>query len=185
MIITFTGHRPDKLGGYDFFSPLNNEIRKYFGNFLNKYIRNYTNIQFITGGAIGFDQMAFHICKILRDDIYTKESIILELAVPFKKQYMMWNDVDKQRHFEHIKLADKVTEVDTLEKYKCDKVPIEWYHRDKMQLRNMYMVDNADLVIALWNNSKGGTANCINYAKKLKKEVIIINPSIFSKVEAF
>ena len=40
------------------------------------------------------------------------------------------------------------------------------------------MVDNCDLLIALWDGkSKSGTTNCVNYAKnKLKKDILIINP---------
>lgn len=45
-----------------------------------------------------------------------------------------------------------------------------------MQKRNEYMTDNSDIVIAVWDGSKGGTANCVRYAKKLNKEIIVINP---------
>lgn len=38
------------------------------------------------------------------------------------------------------------------------------------------MVNNSDIVIAVWNGSKGGTGNCVNYAKMQKKEIIVINP---------
>lgn len=45
-----------------------------------------------------------------------------------------------------------------------------------MQKRNEYMVDLADRVIAVWDGSKGGTANCIKYAEKVGKEIIKIKP---------
>jgi len=45
-----------------------------------------------------------------------------------------------------------------------------------MQKRNEYMVDNADIVIAVWDGTKGGTCNCVRYAKKLGKDIVIINP---------
>lgn len=38
------------------------------------------------------------------------------------------------------------------------------------------MVDNSDFVIAVWDGTKGGTANCVRYAKKLNKELVAINP---------
>ena len=37
------------------------------------------------------------------------------------------------------------------------------------------MVNNSDLVIAVWNGSKGGTNNCIDYAKKKNKDILYIN----------
>jgi uncharacterized phage-like protein YoqJ len=45
-----------------------------------------------------------------------------------------------------------------------------------MQKRNEYMVDNSDIVIAVWDGSKGGTYNCVKYAEKLGKKIIVINP---------
>ena len=183
-IISFTGHRPNKLGGYDFNTKHNILIRQYFGRLLlQTIIKSDDNFHFITGGAIGFDQMMFHVCYLLRDKYFTnKDKITVELAIPFKKQYIMWRDIDKQRHFEHLKLADICTEVDTIEKYKCDKVHIELYHKDKMQLRNMYMVDNANTIYALWNGTSGGTNNCVKYAKSLKKNVIITHPDLFNTI---
>lgn len=38
------------------------------------------------------------------------------------------------------------------------------------------MVDLADMVIAVWDGSKGGTGNCVQYAQKKGKEFIRINP---------
>ena len=38
-----------------------------------------------------------------------------------------------------------------------------------MQKRNEFMVDKADMVLAIWNgNQKGGTWNTIKYATKTK-----------------
>ena len=48
-----------------------------------------------------------------------------------------------------------------------------------MNLRNKYMVDNSDLLLAVWNGKKGGTANTVKYARKKEKEVVIINPDTF------
>ena len=44
-----------------------------------------------------------------------------------------------------------------------------------MQKRNKYMVDQSDLVIAVWDGKKvGGTWNTIKYAKSKEKQVIYI-----------
>ena len=50
-----------------------------------------------------------------------------------------------------------------------------------MQKRNEYMVDRLigvnDILLAIYNGStKGGTANCINYAKSLDINIEYINP---------
>jgi len=66
--------------------------------------------------------------------------------------------------------------VDTLDKYKIKGYTEDRYYPAKMQKRNEYMVDNSNIVIAVWDGTKGGTYNCVKYAEKLGKEVIIINP---------
>ena len=46
-----------------------------------------------------------------------------------------------------------------------------------MQKRNEEMVDRCDLLIGVWDGSKGGTYNCINYAIDHGREIVRINPT--------
>ncbi len=46
-----------------------------------------------------------------------------------------------------------------------------------MQVRNEYMVDRADLVLALWNGTPGGTGNCVRYARTRGVPVFVIDPA--------
>ena len=40
------------------------------------------------------------------------------------------------------------------------------------------MVDNCDVLIAIYNGEpKGGTAYTVNYARRLGKEIVIIDPN--------
>lgn len=181
MNITFTGHRPNKLGGYDWNSLKNQHI-------MLKIYREVENIimmgdeidfHFIFGGALGIDQMAFHVVNILKDNIqkYKQVNITMEIAIPFKNQPNKWfKQEDKDRYNYQISVADKLTYVDTLADYMRTNTPIEEYNPVKLQIRNEYMVDNANIVIVVWDGSKSGTGNCVNYTKKLNKEIIVINP---------
>ena len=40
-----------------------------------------------------------------------------------------------------------------------------------MPTRNEYMVDLADKIIAVWDGSNGGTANCVKYAEKVSADL--------------
>lgn len=176
MNICFTGNRPNKLGGYDWNNPKNMRIMLKLLREIESIIEKNKNenFHFICGGALGIDQMAFHICNNLKEKYPGK--ITLELAIPFKSQPNAWfNEVDINRYILHKKQVDIITYVDELEKYKFDRVPIGAYHPAKLQIRNNYMVDNADLVIAVWDTSPGGTKNCVNYAKKNNKTIISID----------
>lgn len=180
----FTGHRPNKLGGYDWKSEKNQKILKALKSKIIELINNAPteekHFKFICGGALGIDQMAFEICKIIKENTLKLNPCKIELilAMPFEKQDNNWfKQTDKDRLNSQKIYADEVVLVDTLENYKFDKVNIGEYHPAKMQLRNMYMVDNADEVIAVWDGSKGGTGNCVEYARKQGKIIHIINPN--------
>ena len=178
ITIAFTGHRPNKLGGYDWNNPKNQRIMlqmsKEIKDILDKNIDN--QVRFITGGALGIDQMAFDICNKLKNKY---NGIITEIAIPFKNQASKWYDTnDIQRYNKQLKQADIITYVDIITKYKIPRIKEGIYNPIKMQKRNEYMVDNCDLLIAVYDGiSKGGTRNCINYANKLNKKIIYINPN--------
>lgn len=67
-----------------------------------------------------------------------------------------------------LRLADEVVDVDPARSY-----PGPWVY----QKRNEWMVDNAEAVIAVWDGTKGGTANCVNYALKKQKPIWRITPA--------
>ena len=181
ITICFTGHRPDKLGGYDWNTPKNKRIMEKLKSSLIELINSTheNHFRFICGGALGIDQMAFEICDYLKNSTFKLNPIIIEtiLAMPFEKQACKWfkqSDVD--RFNSQRSRADEVVLVDTIEGYKLCEIDIGEYHPAKMDLRNRYMVDNSDKVFAVWNGTKGGTGNCVNYAKKKGKEIIGFNP---------
>ena len=113
------------------------------------------------------DRDAVEVLEVLRlREVYP--NIKLECALPCVDQTEKWHDEQIERYSGILKKADKVY-------YSSDKE----YFRDCMNLRNKYMVDNSDLLLAVWNGKKGGTANTVKYARKKEKEVVIINPDTF------
>jgi uncharacterized phage-like protein YoqJ len=40
-----------------------------------------------------------------------------------------------------------------------------------LQKRNEWMVDHCDLLIAVWDGSEGGTANCVRYARHHERQI--------------
>jgi hypothetical protein len=41
------------------------------------------------------------------------------------------------------------------------------------------MVHNSNYVIAVWDGTKGGTGNCVNYALRLNKQITMLNPQTY------
>lgn len=176
MTVSFTGHRPNKLGGYDWYSDLNKRILKNLYKTILDLIQNRNANTFIFGGALGIDQMAFAVTSFIKRKF--NYDIKLIIAVPFKDQYIKWNKNDVKKYNDQLKEADEIIYVDELKdtKYFLSDTNIGIYDKRKLQLRNMYMVDHSDLLVSFWNSTPGGTANCTRYALDQKKETLIINP---------
>lgn len=157
MKICVTGHRPDKLYGYN----LNDSrYKKLFKKFKDLLIEDCTEA--ITGMALGADTLfALAVIKLKQEGYDIK----LHCAIPCRNHSKNWNNSDQTLYNYILKNADEVKLVSD-----------EDYRPYLMQKRNEYMVDHADKVIAVWDGSKGGTYNCVKYAEKQDKEIIVINP---------
>ena len=170
--VCFTGHRPSKLpGGYDYNSNQNLELKKRLEDTI-LYLIFCGAKNFICGGALGVDQM---VCELLLDLRDNGCDIKIELAIPFLNQPSRWNKTNVILHNRHVSAVDKVTYVDRLPSYNKN-LPIDIYRIEKLNIRNEYMVDNSDVVVAVWNGCNGGTAACIKYAMDKNKQIIKIRP---------
>ncbi len=154
MIVAFSGHRPDKLGGYELPNPTYIKICKE----IEKTVKDLKAEKIISGMALGVDQWAASIA--------IKLGIPFVAAVPFLGQEGMWPNKSKKIYKF---LLDKAGEIVIV----CEG----GFTAKKLQLRNEWMVDNCDVLIAVYNgDEKGGTANCVRYAKEKKKEIVFITP---------
>lgn len=155
MIVSFTGHRPDKLGGYNLPNPTYLHVCRQ----IDKALRELKPEKVISGMALGVDQWAANIA--------IKLGIPFIAAVPFTGQEKAWPP-QSQKVFNN--LLSKAAEVVIVSE--------GGYSAFKMQIRNQWMVDRADLVMAIWDGSKGGTGNCVEYAKSKNKEIFYIDPRL-------
>lgn len=172
--ITFTGHRPNKLYGYNLKHPKYLELNKLLESMLEEKIKDGYDT-FITGGALGFDTVAFLSVKNLKKKYPHIKNI---MAIPFKNQYIKWNEYDRRLYATMKTIADEIVYVDTLDYYKRTNTVEGEFHSNKLKIRNEYMIDNSDFLIALWDGDyKSGTGHCVNYAKKkLSQDIIVIEP---------
>lgn len=153
MIVAFTGHRPDKLGGYK----LPNDTYIKVCRDIDKALRELKPDKVITGMALGVDQWAAMIAYKLK--------IPFIAAIPFENQESNWPEKSQRAYRLLRKLA--IEEV---------IVSPGSYSIDKMQTRNVWMVDNCNKLIAVWDGSKGGTSNCVKYAESIDRDIYYINP---------
>lgn len=147
MIISGTGHRPDKLGGYS------DKAHDELTNVAIAYLQEAKPTKVISGMALGWDTALADAAVLL--------GIPLVAAIPFEGQESRW-PIHSRARFNY--LRSRATE----EVIVSEGGYAAW----KMQVRNEWMVDNSDLVVALWNGTDGGTANCVRYAEKKGKPIV-------------
>jgi uncharacterized phage-like protein YoqJ len=152
-IIAFSGHRPPKLGGYHLPNPTYNYVCQQ----IEKTLQELQPIKVISGMALGIDQWAASIAH--------KLGIPFIAAIPFAGQEGAWPEESQRIYRSLLNKADDAIFI-------CEG----GYEAIKMQIRNQWMVNNCNKLIAVWDGTPGGTGNCVQYAKSVNKDIIYINP---------
>jgi uncharacterized phage-like protein YoqJ len=147
VIIAGTGHRPDKLGGFE------DAVFERLTALARDRLRELRPEKVISGMALGWDQALAWAALDM--------GIPITAAVPFEGIETRWPQ-RSQNIFNQI--LDRVKEVH----FVCSEMgPF----KKAFQVRNEWMVDRADLMLALCDGSWGGTFNCIRYAEKKRVPV--------------
>jgi uncharacterized phage-like protein YoqJ len=154
MVLGITGHRPDKLGGYQ-----PNPLQARINDLMREVFEDVRPDKVITGMALGVDQWAAAIAISM--------GIPFIAAVPFHGQELKWPK-ESQRYYQEllVKAAD-VTVV-------AQGPYAPW----KMANRNKWVVSHSDVMLAVWDGTDGGTHNCVDLIRKANKPMIRIDPTL-------
>lgn len=150
MIIAGTGHRPDKLGGYS---------EDNFNNLVKigeNWLKGLKATKVISGMALGWDQALAQAAINLK--------IPLIAAIPFTNQDKVWGDKSQEIYKDLLSKAIEIVNVSGFDDYKVEY----------MQKRNQWMVDNCEILLAMFDGTNGGTANCVKYAEQKNKKIVNI-----------
>ena len=130
-------------------------------SYLDKLHREFPDAIWITGGAVGLDSIAASYA--------IAHGIRLWLILPFPVHVMSkyWNADQERCIHDCWDYAEKTS------------VLAPTYDVSIYQRRNERMVDLSDMVAAFFDGSRGGTANCVDYARSIGKMIIMFND--FSK----
>jgi len=144
MILGITGHRPSVLGcGYSTPNPIYDKV---CGELFAKF--NELGVsKIISGMALGIDQWSVQVAM--------KMSIPYIAAVPCDNQDSRWPK-ESQEKFKYF--LDNASEVVV--------VSPGAYSPEKMHIRDRWIVDHSESLLAVWNGiAKGGTYGTIRYAQ--------------------
>jgi uncharacterized phage-like protein YoqJ len=149
-VYAFTGHRPNKLGGYG--EPAIRTLNAFANQIVRRLVDPKTD-RGISGMALGWDMA---VANALHRSGYRWTA-----AIPFEGQASNWPTPSRD---EHRRLCASAPDV----QWVCGPGYAAW----KMQRRNVWMVDECTKLIALWDGSDGGTANCVRYTQARGKPII-------------
>ena len=159
---SFTGHRPAKLPWKDNEADsrcvaLKAVLTKQIGTLVNA---GFT--QFLSGMAEGTDCLCAQIVLDLRE----KNPLIkLHCILPCKEQTDKWPDSSQELYHSILEQADSIVYVSRTS------------HKNCMLDRNRFLVDHASMLLAVYNGvRRSGTGATVNYARKLGREIIVIDP---------
>lgn len=154
----FTGYRPAK---FPFKLNYNNPCYVEFENDLMSEILNLISEgcnTFYTGMAMGFDIIAAEVVSVLKKARLDLD-IKLVCVLPYESQGEAFGDFWRKKFYDILSVAD--------EKIVLNKE----YHKGCYQVRNIYMVDNCDIVLTWYDGKAGGTRNTLDYAVKNNRRV--------------
>ena len=166
--LSFTGHRPELLPFGE--NELSAESIRVKTMILDEIMSSAANgcDTFLNGGARGGDIIFAEQVLLVKATEYP--NIRLITVVPHEGQANSWSEAWRDRYF---RIHELSTEVITL---------ASRYSRDCYHVRNRYLVDNADKLLALYNGgATGGTAYTVKYAHEKNREIIVINPGTLER----
>ena len=156
----FTGHRPKGLG-YPESDRRCAALKEKLRSLIIRMMEEEGVTHFISGMAQGVDMYAAEIVLELKKRY---PQITLECAIPYERQAVRWPEALRNRYFSIAERCDQETMLQ------------RQYTPDCLRKRNQYMVDRADIVLAVWNGSPSGTGQTVWYAREAGKPVWILRP---------
>ena len=167
--IALTGHRPDKLAGYNLNNPFYDRLRVRLIRTIERALDNYPMVECHSGMALGADTVwaqAIVECQ----EKYGRDRIRFIADIPDENQSSRWfNKADRDRWKEFIDRADEVR------KYAHQNVGKSYAYI--LNQRNIGMIKACDILIAIYNgDAKGGTANGVRDGVRMGKFTMRVQP---------
>ena len=159
----FTGHRPHKFPWRgDETAPKCVALKKTLAEQITALISDgYTD--FLSGMAEGTDTWTAQIILALRED---NPALRLHCILPCFDQSAKWSASSRECYRSVLEQADSIIFVNRENKRSC------------MLERDRFLVSYASIVLAVYNGERrGGTAATVRYARKLGRELIVIDPA--------
>lgn len=158
----FTGHRPRSFPWKgDETAPGCALLKKTLAEQI-KLLADRGVTDWLSGMAQGVDLWAAEIVLDLKEK---NLALRLHCILPCEGQERKWPSSERERYYSILRQADEVIYVN------------REYHNGCMLERNRYLVEHSSVLLAVYNGTyRSGTGMTVRYAKRLGREVIVIEP---------
>ena len=158
----FTGHRPSSFSfGYDEAHPDCIRLRQRLAQEVRALAEEGVTT-FLSGMALGVDLWGAQAVLALKNEL---PALRLVAAVPFRGQAGRWNAAARQQYQKILQQCDETV---------CFS---EHFTKACMHERNRWMVERADVLLAVYNGcGVGGTAYTVRCALSKGKQVRLLDP---------
>ena len=156
MICVFTGHRPEKLPwGYNEADSRCLALKVMLSRAVEKMADTGVDT-FCCGMARGCDM---YFAEAVMDEKTRRPNLRLEAWLPCLSQADRWALDDRKRWERLLTGCDRVLVLEPVYSSGC------------MLRRDMAMVDQAQLLLSVWDGSAGGTGWTVSYARRKGKRI--------------
>lgn len=158
----FTGHRPGKFPWrYDETDRRCVTLKAVLAEQIAALV-NTGFTQFLSGMAEAVDTWSALSVLALREK---NPTIKLHCILPCKEQADKWAASSRELYRSILDKADSIVYVSRS------------YHKDCMLDRNRFLVEHANILLAVYNGERrGGTAATVRYAQRMGRKIIMIDP---------
>ena len=159
----FTGHRPKSFPwGYDENAPSCVLLKEVLASQISALAEQGVT-DFLSGMAQG---VGLWYAQIVLDLRKTNPALKLHAILPCEGQERKWTASAQEHYRSILAQANEVIYVG------------QEYSRNCMLKRNRYLVDHSSILLAVYNGTyQSGTGMTVRYAQRLKREIIIIDPT--------
>lgn len=167
--LSLTGHRPDKLAGYNLNVPFYDRLRHRLIRIIERSLDKYELVECHSGMALGADTVwaqAIVECQ----QKYGTNRIRFIADIPDMNQSSRWiSKADRDRWKELVDQADEVRQ------YAHQNVGKSYAYI--LNQRNIGMIQACDILIAVYNgDATGGTTNGVRDGIRMNKFITYIRP---------
>ena len=164
----FSGHRPDKLPcGYNLDSPAAQPLKAALQAEIDRAVADGFDT-FLCGMAQGVDTLAAQLILAMRE---RGMPLQLVAALPYPHQDARWPAAQRKTYRQLLAQIPPALQFTV-----CDS-----YTPYCMNGRNLWMVEHASRLIAVFDGSAGGTANTVRHAQDAHIDIICIHPKTLER----